>query len=93
MLHGIIRKCGHVIEYFILGLLLFRALRADSTESRIHRWTFTAFLVVVLYAASDEVHQSLVASRTASFFDVAIDTVGGVLSQGFSILRYTQRMK
>jgi VanZ family protein len=28
MIHGIIRKLAHVTEYFILGLLLFRAFRS-----------------------------------------------------------------
>ncbi|HWR58400.1 MAG TPA: VanZ family protein [Thermodesulfovibrionales bacterium] len=93
MVHGIIRKCGHVGEYFILGLLLFRAFRAGSNESRMRRWTSSAFLVVLLYAASDELHQSFVATRTASFFDIAIDAVGGVLAQGVSALRQCRHKK
>jgi VanZ family protein len=91
VIHGMIRKGGHVGEYFILGLLLFRAFRADSTESRMRRWTSFAFFVVLLYAASDEFHQSFVATRTASLLDIAIDAVGGVLAQGVSALRHRQK--
>ena len=36
------------------------------------------FNVAVLWAAIDEFHQSLVPTRTASFMDVVIDTVGGI---------------
>jgi len=34
----------------------------------------------VLWAATDEFHQSLVPTRTASFMDVGIDTAGGILA-------------
>ena len=86
MVHGAIRKLGHGIEYFILGILLFRAFRNGSTEMRVWRWAFSSILVVVLYAASDEFHQSFVSTRTASLFDVGIDTVGGIFAQGASAL-------
>jgi VanZ family protein len=35
---------------------------------------------IVLYASSDEFHQSFVATRTASIIDVGIDTLGGTLA-------------
>lgn len=86
LIHAFIRKSGHVIEYFILGLLLFRAFRGNSIASWNWRWSFYAVFVVVLWAASDEFHQSLIQTRTASIVDVAIDTVGGVLAQVVSVL-------
>jgi VanZ family protein len=92
MIHGVIRKFGHVTEYFILGILLFRAFRGGSKELRNLRWAFSSLLVVVLYAASDEFHQSFVIARTASLFDVAIDTLGGILAQGVSVLWHLNRL-
>jgi VanZ family protein len=86
MIHGLIRKCGHVVEYFILGLFLFRAFRCGSKESRTWRWAFSAIIIVVLYAASDEFHQSFVATRTASLVDVGIDIMGGILAQVVSAI-------
>ena len=86
VIHGIIRKLAHVTEYFILGLLLFRAFRSGSRELRILRWCFYSFLVIVLCAASDEFHQSFVDTRTASLIDVGIDMLGGVLALGVSAL-------
>jgi len=86
LIHGAIRKLGHVTEYFILGILLFRAFRCGSKELLSWRWAFYSILVVVLYAASDEFHQSFVSTRTASLFDVGIDTLGGILAQGVSVL-------
>ncbi|MGD0884592.1 MAG: VanZ family protein [Thermodesulfovibrionales bacterium] len=86
MIHGLIRKSAHVTEYFVLGLLLFRAFRGGSKESRTLRWSLSSVLVVLLYAASDEFHQSFVPTRTASLIDVGIDTMGGIIAQAVSVL-------
>jgi VanZ family protein len=91
MMHAAIRKLGHVTEYFILGILLFRAFRGGSKELRNMRWAFSSLLVVVLYAASDEFHQSFVPERTASLVDVGIDTLGGIIAQGVSVLWHVIR--
>ena len=93
MIHGAIRKLAHLTEYFILGILLFRAFRSGSRELRIRRWAFSSFLVAVLYAASDEFHQSFVSTRTASLFDVGMDTLGGILAQGVSVLWHLGRQQ
>jgi VanZ family protein len=69
----ILRKCAHVTEYAILGLLLARALGRETP----------AFLAGVAYAITDEIHQRFVSGRHASPVDVAIDSVGiliGVLA-------------
>jgi VanZ family protein len=86
LIHAFIRKAGHVIEYFILGLLLFRAFRGGSIALWNWRWSFFAVIVVVLWATSDEFHQSFVPTRTASLVDVGIDTAGGILAQFVSAL-------
>lgn len=91
LIHGIIRKLGHVTEYFILGILLYRAFRHGSNKFLVWRWTYYSILVVMLYAVSDEFHQAFVSARTASMFDVGIDTLGGVLAQGISVLRQFSR--
>ena len=80
LVHALIRKAAHVTEYFILGLLLFRGLRGGSAASWNWRWSWGALIVVVLWAAIDEFHQSLVPTRTASLVDVSIDTAGGALA-------------
>ena len=93
LIHGLIRRAGHVTEYFILGLLLFRAFRSDSPQAWLPRWTLYTIIAVVLYAMSDEFHQSFVVTRTASLVDVSIDTAGGVLSQIAVTLRHLLRGK
>lgn len=93
LIHAMIRKTGHIIEYFVLGLLLFRAFRGGSTASWKWRWSLFAVIGVVLWAVSDEWHQSFVPTRTASVADVGIDTAGGILAQFVSALwhRYTRK--
>jgi VanZ family protein len=85
-IHGVIRKLAHVTEYFFLGLLLFRAFRSDSNKEQTLQWVSYSLLVLTLFALGDEYHQSFVVERTASFFDVGIDIIGGFLGQCIILL-------
>jgi VanZ family protein len=80
LIHAFFRKAGHLSEYFILGLLLFRGFRGASMAFWNWGWSFLSLLVVVLWAAIDEFHQSFVPARTASLLDVGMDTAGGILA-------------
>ena len=81
LLHGLIRKAGHVTEYFILSYFLFRAFRGQSSKRWSLRWAISAAAVSAAYAFSDEFHQYFVSTRTASFIDVGIDVAGGIIAQ------------
>lgn len=79
-IHLLIRKCGHLTEYAVLALLLWRALRKPvRNDPRPWNWREArlALLLVMLYAATDEFHQLFVPTRTSLVSDVMIDTVGG----------------
>ena len=93
LIHAFVRKAAHFIEYFILGLLLVRAFRGDFTESWKWRWSLFALIVLILWAAIDEFHQSFVSTRTASALDVGIDTAGGMLAQLVGALWHRYRRK
>jgi len=75
--HFYVRKAAHLTEYAVLALLLLRALRPalDGFRSR----ATVTLICAVLFAAVDEFHQSFVASRTASFGDVSIDSLGAIV--------------
>jgi VanZ family protein len=79
-LHTFIRKCTHVGEYFIFGVLLFRAIRMPGTGWQ-WGWAFLAILIAALYASSDEIHQIFVPSRGASVWDALLDTGGASVAQ------------
>ena len=69
----VVRKCAHLTEYAILAALICRALRVHRK-----RVLVLAFLLTAVCAVLDEFHQSFVASRTASPWDVAIDCIGAL---------------
>jgi len=81
-IHEVIRKCAHLTEYAVLALLLWRAVRR-SAKTDSHSWNWPdvrlTVLLVMLYAATDEFHQSFVPTRTSLVSDVFIDTTGGAL--------------
>jgi len=73
----VVRKLGHTGVFGILVLLAWRGLAGTTTW----RWPWAwAFALTVLYAASDELHQGLVAGRHASAFDVAVDAAGALVA-------------
>jgi VanZ family protein len=75
----ILKKAAHMIEYGILSFLLSRALsQGQGTLSR--SALVTAFVVSVLYAASDEYHQTFVLGRNGNLVDVGFDTVGSLVA-------------
>ena len=77
-IHLGMRKLGHWSEYLVLSILLMRALRNTGNGKSEARHAAWSVLLVFLYAASDEWHQSFVPSRTASFVDIIIDLFGGI---------------
>lgn len=73
----VVRKVGHMGVFGILALLLRRALAGTTAWRRPEAW---AFALAVLYAATDELHQGIVAGRHLSALDVAIDAVGALIT-------------
>lgn len=81
------RKCAHVGEYAVLAWLVLGALQRGF---RACRWTWSwrlatvALAACVLYAISDEWHQSFVPSRQGCLRDVGIDSLGAAV--GLAVL-------
>lgn len=73
LLHYVVRKCAHVLEYFVFGLLVFRAVRGPG-RGWSARWAGATVLACGIFAAGDEFHQSFVPSRQASPWDALLDT-------------------
>ena len=77
-----VRKCAHVTEYAVLGLLLWRALHKNpGPNDPSWRWSQAglALALAALYAATDEIHQTFVPSRQGSVWDVLLDTTGAAI--------------
>lgn len=77
------KKGVHVASYALLAHLLRGAI---GPSPRAKQW---AWMLTLLYAISDEFHQSFVPGRTARATDVAIDMVGATI--GLYVLRFPRR--
>jgi VanZ family protein len=73
LVHGLIRKSAHAVEYAVLGGLWFSAL-AERRPAITASWI--ALSICLLCAFADEAHQAMVPNRTPSARDVIIDGVG-----------------
>jgi VanZ family protein len=73
----LIKKGGHALGYGLLGLSYYHAL--PRRLSKLYRG-MTAILMAILFALSDEYHQSFVAGRSSSLTDVMVDTVGASIA-------------
>ena len=69
----LLRKIAHVTEFFILSYLLYRAF-ATSFSLKKGLLFFCVGGLCLLYAISDELHQSFVPTRSPAFIDVMIDS-------------------
>ncbi len=79
LLRHIISKAGHVIGYAMLTLSYWRAFGFGKKSSRL------AWLLALLYAATDEYHQSFVPGRHPAAFDVLVyDNAGALISVGIA---------
>jgi VanZ family protein len=74
-----IRKAMHVLEYGVLALLWYRALRPAQGN-----WNaqvgLIAFALSTAFAGVDEFHQTFVPSRTGQLVDVGWDSLGAALA-------------
>jgi VanZ family protein len=73
----LVKKGAHALGYAMLGVAYFIAL--PSRLSPVYRGVLS-FLMAVLFALSDEFHQSFVRSRHSSLRDVGIDSLGAALA-------------
>lgn len=73
-------KWAHLVEYFGLGFVLGRALRASMPGRNPLVAGFLTLGLGLLMAIGDEVFQSFVPGRDASHLDVMADLAGLVLA-------------
>jgi VanZ family protein len=71
---GLLSISAHFAEYAVLAGLLWSALR--NSPSLAGRAVPLSFAVAVLYAISDEFHQSFVPGRHSDPRDVVVDAAG-----------------
>ncbi|PKN92335.1 MAG: hypothetical protein CVU44_14440 [Chloroflexi bacterium HGW-Chloroflexi-6] len=83
-------KVGHVIGYFCLGAAVLFAHSSHSRGS-----VFSALMISSLYAISDEFHQNFIPGRSASSWDVLLDSLAalaGIVVLRLIIMKLRQRI-
>ena len=75
----ITKKLAHILEYFVLMFLSYRAVGEKSIAR--------AFLYSLIYAFTDEIHQLFIPYRTGKLRDVGIDSLG-LMASAFLIIKY-----
>lgn len=84
LLNLLVRKIAHFTEYGVLGACSLFCTAGFFGDDRSLAATgkripfFAAWLICILYAASDEVHQYFVSGRYGTLTDVLIDSAGAV---------------
>jgi VanZ family protein len=73
------KKAGHVTEYAILAFLFWRAISQGRGKPALPSLGGT-FVVSLLYAISDEFHQTFVPGRSGRLTDVGFDALGALLA-------------
>ncbi len=66
----------HFFGYFVMGFLAIRAFARGLAQPAGGRVALFGVLLALVYAASDEWHQSFVTGRVASLQDIAVDALG-----------------
>ncbi len=74
----VVKKTAHFVEYAILSFLYIRAFLGSGLPRK--KAFILAFLMSLMYAASDEYHQSLTPGREPRVRDVVIDSAGALFA-------------
>src|SRR6187397_1526599 len=75
LLEAVINKGGHMIGYGLLALAFWRMFEFEDNR------VWLAWLLAVLYALTDEFHQSFVPGRHPSLFDALFfDALGALIA-------------
>jgi VanZ family protein len=77
LVHAVLRKLAHVVEYAILAVLVCRALTVPGRAPA--AVAIGAILFSAGYATLDELRQTMTPSRIGSPIDVTLDTLGASL--------------
>lgn len=74
-----VRKTGHIVLFMALGI--FSCLTLKSSIGKKNKWVIYVLSSVfcILYASSDEFHQTFIKGRDGNVIDVLIDTCGSLV--------------
>ena len=75
IIHNPLREMMHLLEYLILGILIYNVL----TNYKLNNRFMISLMLAFIYATSDEVHQIFVPNRAFEYFDILMDFIGSII--------------
>lgn len=94
ILTPIVRKMAHLSLYACLGVFTFNFMLTFEKLKKSKMITYSIF-ICMLYASTDEFHQTFVAGRSGEIRDVVIDTIGALIgiTLTYLIIKLIQKIK
>lgn len=87
--NDVVSAIVHIILYMVLAWLLIQAM-LESKLSRAKAF-FGAFIIAILYGATDEIHQYFVPGREPHLSDWLLDLVGAYLVLSLYTHKYRRK--
>jgi VanZ family protein len=72
-------KAFHMVEFFVLGVLLIRAFDKSDFKVSLAKLVILAIIIALCYGGFDELYQRTRPDRTCDFFDFLADSVGSIV--------------
>jgi len=73
-----LRRSLHVVAYALMAYLIYRFFRGGEKRAWKFSWAGFTALISIGYGCLDEILQSFLKPRNASFMDVVMDAIGTV---------------
>lgn len=77
-IHFYVRKAAHMTEYAILVCLIYIGFCVNYMSRM--RFLGISYVITVIYASTDELHQRFVGGRSGNIKDVCIDASGALIA-------------
>ena len=72
----IISNLAHIPAYALLAFLWLKAFERRSANHSFMAAALILLFALMLFAVSDEIHQSFIPGRSASYMDIGLDFIG-----------------
>ena len=87
----VVKKAAHLFVYAVLSVLIYRSLKLTTKFNKSYLLLFT-IIITILYALTDEFHQSFTFGREPTVRDVLIDIAGGTAGLSFFLRLYSPQL-
>lgn len=79
LINAPMRKVIHATVYFVLTFFIMILINIILDHKKYFLGVTIALILCIIFAGTDEYHQTFVAGRTGQLLDVIIDTTGGII--------------